>query len=530
MDALVTDLYQFTMLDAYLAEGLQDTAVFELFVRRLPPERPVLVAAGLEPALEWLQRLRFEGAELAWLQQHAALRPHTLQWLREFRFTGDVDAVPEGTPVFADEPLLRVSAPLPQAQLVESRLLNLVHLSTLVASKAARVVAAAQGRTLVDFGMRRAHGAEAAVLGARAAYLAGFDGTATVEAGRRWGVPVFGTMAHSYVQAHDDETTAFEAFVRARPVRPTLLVDTYDTLRGVGRVAALARRLAPQGHAITAVRLDSGDLLALAQASRRLLDQAGAGDVTIFASGDLDEHRIAALLAAGAPIDGFGVGTALTTSRDMPALDMVYKLQAYAGQPRRKRSPGKATWPGVRQVWRETDDEGTMRRDLVSLADEPAPAPGTGPATRWQALLEPCLRGGRLVRPHPSLAALRTAHAQAMRGLPGWLRAAAHAASAAGEGPATAGHPLPTAPTAAPGPWVQTMSAAYPVDISAALRAAAAQDDAAAAARGPRSGPAAQSRVSANRAPACTISANALAPSPGCASTAAMASPSSTTS
>ena len=528
MDALVTDLYQFTMLDAYLAEGLQDTAVFELFVRRLPPERPVLVAAGLEPALEWLQQLRIEEAELAWLARHAGLHARTLQWLREFRFTGDVDAVPEGTPIFADEPLLRVSAPLPQAQLVESRLLNLVHLSTLVASKAARVVAAAQGRTLVDFGMRRAHGAEAAVLGARAAYLAGFDGTATVEAGRRWGVPVFGTMAHSYVQAHDDEAAAFEAFVRARPVRPTLLVDTYDTLCGVGRVAALARRLMPQGQAVAGVRLDSGDLLALAQASRRILDEAGAGDVTLFASGDLDEHRIAALLASGAPLDGFGVVTALTTSRDVPALDMVYKLQAYAGRPRRKRSPGKATWPGVRQVWRETDAEGTMRRDLVSLADEPAPASGTGPATRWRALLEPCLREGRLVRPHPSLASLRSAHAQTMRGVPGQLRAlspAAPAAFAATEAGAQTGLAVPASGS---GQSAQARTAAYPVDISAALRAAAARDEEAAAAGGP--GTISHSRVSAIRAPACTISANARAPSPGCASTAATASPSSTTS
>ncbi|MEN9416734.1 MAG: nicotinate phosphoribosyltransferase [Pseudomonadota bacterium] len=522
MDALVTDLYQFTMLDAYLAEGLHDTAVFELFVRRLPPGRPVLVAAGLEPALEWLQRLRFEEAELDWLAQHAGLHARTLQWLREFRFTGDVDAVPEGTPVFADEPLLRVHAPLPQAQVVESRLLNLVHLSTLVASKAARVVAAAQGRTLVDFGMRRAHGAEAAVLGARAAYLAGFDGTATVEAARRWGIPVYGTMAHSYVQAHDDEATAFEAFVHTRPVRPTLLVDTYDTLRGVGRVAALARKLAPQGRAIAGVRLDSGDLLALARASRRILDEAGAGDVTIFASGDLDEHRIEALLASGAPLDGFGVGTALTTSRDVPALDMVYKLQAYARRPRRKRSPGKATWPGERQVWRETDGEGTMRRDLVSLADEPPPASGTGPATRWTSLLEPCLREGRLVRAHPSLAAVRAAHVQAMRTLPVWLRTAAHAPGAAG------GQPTPTEPTAAPGLSARPTAPVYPVDISVALRAAAARDDATAGGCG--AGPSSNSRVSASRAPACTISASARAPSPGCASTAAMASPSSTTS
>lgn len=489
MDALATDLYQFTMLDAYLAEGLEEPATFELFVRRLPAARPVLVAAGLQLALEWLQGLRFDEEEIDWLGRTAGLHARTRRWLRDFRFTGDVDAMAEGTPFFAEEPILRLTAPLPQAQIVESRLLNLMHLSTLVASKAARVVAAAGGRTLVDFGMRRAHGAEAAVLGARAAWLAGFDGTATVEAGRRFGLPVFGTMAHSYVQAHDDESAAFEAFVRARPVRPTLLVDTYDTPRGVARVAALARRLSAAGLQVAAVRLDSGDLLALAQHARRTLDEAGLGSVTVFASGDLDEHRVAALVAAGAPVDGFGVGTALTTSADVPALDMVYKLQAYAGVPRRKRSPGKATWPGVRQVWRESFDDGTLRRDRVSTSGEPAPQPGTAPRTHWEALLQPCLRGGHLVRPHPELAQLRARHAQAMQALPARLR---------GLGP---------------------VQPPYPVDVSVALRALAAHDAGGASCE-----------VSASRAPASTMSASARAPSPGWASTAATASPSTTTS
>ena len=491
MLALATDLYQFTMLDAYLCEGMQEPATFELFVRRLPASRPVLVAAGLQIALEWLQGLRFDEEEVDWLAHTAGLHARTVRWLRDFRFTGDVDAMPEGTPFFADEPILRLTAPLPQAQLVESRLLNLVHLSTLVASKAARVVAAAGGRTLVDFGMRRAHGAEAAVLGARAAWLAGFDGTATAEAGRRFGLPVFGTMAHSYVQAHDDESAAFEAFVRARPVRPTLLVDTYDTARGVERAAAVARRLAGSGVEVAAVRLDSGDLLTLAQAARRTLDAAGLGGVTVFASGDLDEHRVAALVAAGAPVDGFGVGTALTTSSDVPALDMVYKLQAYAGIPRRKRSPGKATWPGARQVWRETLQDGTLRRDLVCTADEHTPEPHEDLHTQWQALLQPCLRGGRLVHPHPALAQVREHHAQAMRAVPAHLRALA---------------PAPAQPP-------------YPVDVSVALRALATRD-----------APASSSDVSASRAPAATISASARAPSPGWASTGATASPSTTTS
>jgi nicotinate phosphoribosyltransferase len=298
-------------------------------------------------------------------------------------------------------------------------------------------------------------------------------------------------MAHSYVQAHDDESAAFEAFVRARPVRPTLLVDTYDTARGVERAAAVARRLAGSGVEVAAVRLDSGDLLTLAQAARRTLDAAGLGGVTVFASGDLDEHRVAALVAAGAPVDGFGVGTALTTSSDVPALDMVYKLQAYAGIPRRKRSPGKATWPGARQVWRETLQDGTLRRDLVCTADEHAPEPHEDLHTQWQALLQPCLRGGRLVHPHPALAQVREHHAQAMRAVPAHLRALA---------------PAPAQPP-------------YPVDVSVALRALATRD-----------APASSSDVSASRAPAATISASARAPSPGWASTGATASPSTTTS
>jgi nicotinate phosphoribosyltransferase len=419
MSALLTDLYQLTMLQVYLDEGMQAPAVFELFVRRLPPERNFLVAAGLEQALDFLETLRFTEEEQAWVAAQGSFSPRLLAALRDWRFTGDVDAMPEGTPFFADEPVLRVSAPLPQAQLVESRLLNLVHFQTLIASKAARVVQAARGRSLVDFGMRRAHGAEAAVLAARAAVLAGFAGTATAEAGRRFGLPVFGTMAHSFVQAHASEAAAFEAFVRARPAGQTLLVDTYDTEAAVAKVAALAQRLAPEGLRIGGVRLDSGDLAAHAHAARRLLDGAGLEGITIFASGNLDEHRIAALLDAGAPIDGFGVGTSLDVSIDAPALDAVYKLQAYDGRARRKRSEGKATWPGAKQVCRRFDAAGRMAGDVVQRADEP-------PA--GQPLLQPVMRGGRRLAPSPSLAELRADHAAQMLALPDALRGLAPAA------------------------------------------------------------------------------------------------------
>jgi nicotinate phosphoribosyltransferase len=413
MPALLTDLYQLTMLDAYLREGMHEPAVFELFVRKLPPQRHFLVMAGLEQALEWLQTLAFDDAELAWLERQGGFSPQLLAYLRDFRFEGDVHAMPEGSIFFADEPVLRITAPLPQAQYVESRLLNIVHFQTLIASKAARVVAAAAGRKLVDFGMRRAHGAEAALFAARAAYIAGFAGTATAEAGRRFGVPVFGTMAHSFIQAHHSELAAFEAFARARPNRPTLLVDTYDTEAAVAKLIGLAALLAAEGISIGGVRIDSGDLAAHAKAVRRLLDDAGLRDITVFASGNLDEHRIAQLLAAQAPIDGFGVGTALDTSIDAPALDAVYKLQAYAGVARRKRSEGKATWPGAKQVCRAFDASGQMLRDIVQLDDERPAA---------QPLLQLCMRAGRRVTPAPSLDEIRGHHATQMRTLPVALR------------------------------------------------------------------------------------------------------------
>jgi nicotinate phosphoribosyltransferase len=404
LSALLTDLYQLTMLEAYLDEGLDDEAVFELFVRKLPRERSFLVAAGLEQALEWLETLRFGDEELAWLHGRG-FSSRLLERLAAFRFEGDVDAMPEGTVFFADEPVLRVRAPLWQAQFVESRLLNIVHLQTLIASKAARCVLAAGGRLLVDFGMRRAHGAEAALYAARASRLAGFAGTATVEAGRRFGIPLFGTMAHSYVQAHASEQAAFDAFMRATPGRPTLLVDTYDTEAAVASL--IVRGTRPGG-----VRLDSGDLTAHAKAVRALLDAAGWRDVTIFASGNLDEQRIAALLAQGAPIDGFGVGTALGVSADAPALDAVYKLQSYAGVPRRKRSEGKATWPGAKQVYRNADAQGLFSGDSIRLLDE---------AAAGEPLLQSAMRRGQRVAALPSLEQARAHHAEQMRRLPGAL-------------------------------------------------------------------------------------------------------------
>ena len=413
MTALLTDLYQLTMLDAYDAEGMDAPATFEMFVRRLPPGRAFLVAAGLEQALSYLEGLAFRPDELDWLRDRTDLSPRLLERLRALRFTGDVDAMPEGTVFFAGEPVLRVTARLSEAQFVESRLLNIVHFQTVVASKAARIVLAARGRQLVDFGMRHAHGDEAARWASRAAFLAGFDGTATVVAARDFGIPVVGTMAHSYVLAHRDEQAAFEAFGRARPQRPVLLVDTYDTDVGVGRAVDAARALAAEGIRIAGVRLDSGDLAAHARAARAMLDAAGLREAIVFASGNLDERRIAEVLALGAPIDGFGVGTALVTGGDVPSLDMVYKLVAYGGDPKRKRSEGKATLPGAKQVWRRLDAAGTMLGDTVELAQ--ARLPGL-------PLLEPAMRGGRRVAPAVPLSRTHEAHAARYAALPAALR------------------------------------------------------------------------------------------------------------
>jgi len=416
-DALLTDLYQLTMLQGYHRRGMAETAVFEFFVRRLPENRRFLLAAGVEQALDYLEGLRFDADDLAWLRASGRFDDAFLETLAGFRFTGDVDAMPEGTPFFANEPMLRVTAPMPEAQFVESRLINLLHLQTLVASKAVRSVLAAPGKLLVDFGMRRAHGAEAAVYAARAAYLAGFTGTATVGAAQRFGIPVFGTMAHSFVQAHPTEEEAFVDFALSQPDNVVLLIDTYDSEDGARAVVRIAPELRRRGIRIKAVRLDSGDLRTLSQRVRAILDAGGLHDTGIFCSSNLDEYSITRLLAAGAPIDGFGVGTHLTTSHDAPSLDCVYKLQEYAGTARRKRSPGKATWPGRKQVWRRLAADGTPLGDVVTLVDTPGPA-GARP------LLEPAMRGGRRLAPPAPLATLRERVLECLEHLPAVLRGA----------------------------------------------------------------------------------------------------------
>jgi len=392
-NALLTDLYQLTMLQGYFDQRMEETAVFEFFVRKLPRSRNFLIAAGLEQALEFLESLRFTAAELDWIAKHGAFRPAFVRYLESFRFTGDVHAMAEGTIFFPNEPILRVTAPISQAQLVESRLINLLHFETLIASKAARSVLMAPDKLLVDFGLRRAHGAEAGLLAARASYLAGFAGSATVLAAPLYGIPVYGTMAHSFVQAHDDESVAFEHFARALPENVVLLIDTYDTEAAARKVVELAPTLSRDGIKIKGVRLDSGDLADHAFKVRRILDAGGLRDVTIFASGSVDEYLLEQLREKNAPIDGFGIGTHMDTSADAPYLDCAYKLVEYAGRARRKRSEGKVLWPGAKQVLRTYDEAGLMIGDTLTLESD---------AREEAALIAPVMKQGRrLAAPVP---------------------------------------------------------------------------------------------------------------------------------
>jgi nicotinate phosphoribosyltransferase len=396
--ALLTDLYQLTMLQGYFEQQMEEDAVFEFFVRKLPKNRGFLMAAGLDQVVEFLEGLCFSDRELEWLRKEGRFSEVFVDYLADLRFTGDLDAMPEGTVFFPNEPIARIVAPIAQAQLVETRLINLLHFQTLIASKATRSVLVAQGKSLIDFGLRRAHGSEAGLLAARASYVAGFTGTATVLAGAQFGIPVYGTMAHSFVQAHEDEVEAFEHFASAQPDNVVLLIDTYDTERGAEKVVGLAPRLKKKGIHVKAVRLDSGDLAKHAHKVRRILDNGGLTDVKIVASGNLDESALRELLKANAPIDCFAVGTKLTTSADVPYLDCAYKLQEYAGTPRRKRSEGKATWPARKQVYRQYDAEGHIATDTVTLVDE---------VQEGIPLIQPVMRGGKRVAPPSPLASLR---------------------------------------------------------------------------------------------------------------------------
>ncbi|HTN94030.1 MAG TPA: nicotinate phosphoribosyltransferase [Gallionella sp.] len=411
--ALLTDLYQLTMMQGYHDAGLEDVAVFEFFVRKLRPGRGFLMAAGLEQALEYLEGLHFTSEELGWLKTTGHFTKEFLDSLERLRFTGDVHAMPEGTIFFPNEPILRVTAPIAQAQLVETRLINLLHFQTLIASKAARMTLMAPDKLLVDFGLRRAHGAEAGLLAARASYVAGFSGTATVQAGMEFGIPIFGTMAHSFVQAHESESLAFEHFAHAQPDNVVLLIDTYDTEEAARKVVALAPKLESKGIRIKGVRIDSGNLADHAYKVRHILDEGRLQHVTIFASGDLDEYALRGMLDSCAPVDGFGIGTRMDTSSDVPYLDCAYKLEEYAGKARRKRSEGKQTWPGRKQVYRSYDRDGRMESDVVTVHGDTQPG---------EPLIVAVMRGGKRLAEGLTLADIRNHASANLARLPESLR------------------------------------------------------------------------------------------------------------
>lgn len=407
---LVTDLYELNMAASYLRRGMTAPATFSLFVRDLPPGWGFLVACGLERCLEFLEELRFTEEDLDYLGRELRYPGETLEAFSRLRFTGRVRALPEGRIFFPQEPLLEVTAPLPEAQLAETYLLNQVTYQTAVASKAARCRLAAPDASLVDFSLRRVHGAEAGIGVARATAIAGFSATSNVEAARLLGLRAAGTMAHSFVEAFPTEIEAFRAFAQDFPDRVVLLVDTYDTERGVEKAIEVAREVARDGHRVAAVRLDSGDLGVLAKKARAALDAAALRDVQIFASGGLDEHAIAALTSAGAPIDAYGVGTKVGVSEDAPSLDSVYKLVSYEGRPVAKLSALKKTLPGPKQVWRRA----AMAGDVIGLEHEAGP-PESEP------LLVDVMREGRATRPD-SLEAARDRFDEEHGALPDGLR------------------------------------------------------------------------------------------------------------
>jgi nicotinate phosphoribosyltransferase len=410
--ALFTDLYELTMAQAYWQSGETAQATFSLYIRSYPPDRGYFVLGGIQDALDYLKDLRFSEEETRYLRSLDLFDPGFLEFLLGLRFTGTVRAMDEGAIFFANEPVIEVTAPIIEAQIAETYLLNQVNLQSVLATKAARVVHAARGRPVVDFAARRAHGADTANKFARVSYMAGFTGTSNVLAGKLYEIPVFGTMAHSFVEAFPREEQALRAYAESFPDSSTFLVDTYDTLKGVRKAVPLAVEMRRRGHPLRAVRIDSGDLLDLSTRARAILNDAGLQDVEVFASGGLDEFAVGELLRAGAPISGFGVGTKVGVSADAPWTDCVYKLVEYRGLPTLKLSTGKRSLPGPKQVFRYRDQSGDYLRDVIGLAIEPPPDRDGEP------LLKDVMRGGRLTNQHPPLEELRERFARDFAHLP----------------------------------------------------------------------------------------------------------------
>ncbi|HEV2617914.1 MAG TPA: nicotinate phosphoribosyltransferase [Candidatus Acidoferrales bacterium] len=417
---LRTDLYELTMAAGYFQSRFDARATFELFVRDLPPERNFLVAAGLDQALKFIENVRFAAAEIAYLRRlpiFRHVRGRFFDYLARFRFTGDVWAIPEGSLVFAGEPLLRVTAPIIEAQILETSLLSAINFQTMVASRAARLTLAAKGKPVVEFGARRAHGSDAAILAARASWIAGCEGTSNVIAGKLFDIPTYGTQAHSWIMAYEDESQAFDRFLDVFPEQATLLLDTYN-------VRAALRKIIARGRKPAGVRLDSGDLAADSRWVRAQLDRAGWRDVQVFASGDLDEKRISSLLRRGAKIDAFGVGSALVAPTDTRNLSMIYKLVEFErdGKVREaaKLSESKSTYPAAKQVFRFANRAGKWRKDLIALASE---SPNGG-----APLLIPVMRDGKRIAPPEPLATARSRCIESLEQLPARLLSIQHAA------------------------------------------------------------------------------------------------------
>ena len=411
--SMFTDLYELTMCASYFDNNKFEPATFDLFIRRLPENRGYLLFAGLEQALRFLENVKFTEAHLTYLKKQG-FDSRFLNYLRGFKFTGDVWAMPEGTVAFPCEPLIRVTAPIIEAQLVETFLLNTVNLQTMIATKASRVVHAAKSKAIIEFGLRREHGIDAGMKVARTSYIAGCQGTSNVLAGFEYGIPVFGTMAHSFVMSFEKEIDAFRAFAKTFPNKSTLLIDTYNDIAGAEKAAVVAKELEAKGCKLGGVRLDSGDLAEISKKVRALLDKKGLTYVTIFASGDLDEYRVEELLKNGAKIDAFGVGTRMGTSADKPYVDVIYKLCETLSprgefSPIMKLSEGKITLPGRKQVFRRKDKKGNYAGDVIALADEKV----TG-----EALLVKVMENGKIIRALPSLGGIRASAAKNLAKLP----------------------------------------------------------------------------------------------------------------
>ncbi len=413
--SLFTDLYELTMAQAYWQAEVMAEASFSLFVRRLPTNRGYLVFAGLEDILDALNGLHFSEGDITSLRSMGLFDEGFLEYLADLRFTGRVRAMPEATVFFANEPVLEVTAPVIEAQVVETLLMNLFNTHTMLATKAARVVEAADGRTVVDFAARRTQGIDAAIKFARASYISGFAGTSNVLAAGRYGIPAVGTMAHSFITSFDSELEAFDSYAASFPDNSTFLVDTYDTMEGISNAVVVAKRMREQGHELNAIRLDSGDLLALSFEARAMLDAAGMRSVQVLASGGLDEFEIERLLRNGGAIDGFGVGTNVGTSADYPWLDCVYKMVEYDGKPTMKLSEDKETLVGVKQVFRRVDADCKYAGDVMGFADEPTPD-GT------EALLSDVMRDGKRLQDASSLDELRERCSRELERLPAHCR------------------------------------------------------------------------------------------------------------